>query len=187
VKPRDPNKRLRVRVPGREVEAKVSPADIEAYLFKEGYRLKTMVDEYPDSEPFGFERGEGADHRSVPSPRDPERRMDEVLTAIALHQGRSEGEVLEDVARLANAPIKRYAISTEDLSEIAADVIGKVPGVEPSDAARLTREVEKLGDPRLSGAVEVLAKIGRRLQKWRRKPRYRGWWFNREKPGGRDR
>jgi hypothetical protein len=182
MKPRDPVTRRRLTVPGRGVTAHVSPEDIERYLIHAGYRADRISNSkcgWPVGAPMSFEWGDGEEGRTIRLPREPVVTLEEVLQSIALHQSRSPGKILEDIVQLAGAPIQRHAISLEELSDIAAGIPGldDLPGVRPWDAARLGREVKKLGDPHLSGAMVVLAGIDRRLQKWRRRPRWQIWWF----------
>ncbi|WP_437676655.1 hypothetical protein [Sorangium sp. So ce131] len=99
VKPRSPSRLYRVTVTARPVTCKVSPADIERYLVARGYRPEYKKRRgWPASVPTNYRRRA---QEYIPSPRDTYSTLARVIEAIALHEGCFPGDVLREVAAMA--------------------------------------------------------------------------------------
>ena len=79
-------RRVRVTLPRRPVTRTITPEQVEAYLRQTGWR--EVDDEYTPS----------PRAKVVSPPRDRKVPLSEVIKQVALHEGRSPGEVLRDIA-----------------------------------------------------------------------------------------
>ncbi|WP_437925712.1 hypothetical protein WMF37_42795 [Sorangium sp. So ce291] len=78
MKRRRPNQRVRVTVPGKPITRSIAPAQIDRYL--------DAMDWVKDR------------NGPVPDPTDRRVPLTRIIAIIAMHEGRSPGEVLADVA-----------------------------------------------------------------------------------------
>ncbi|XXX78581.1 hypothetical protein WMF30_07380 [Sorangium sp. So ce134] len=99
MKPRSPSRLYRVTVTARPVTAEISSADIERYLMARGYHPEYKKRRgWPASVPTNYRR---RIHEYIPSPRDTYFMLARVIEAIAVHEGCFPGEVLREIAVMA--------------------------------------------------------------------------------------
>ncbi|WP_437338471.1 hypothetical protein [Sorangium sp. So ce394] len=107
---RDPKRRVSLTLPARPVTRCVSPADIERYLSARGYRAFHVVIPvrpwyvamlwFPPIGPDG--RNQPSYHdRYVEGPQFSDHRLESAVEAIARIEGRAPGEVLREIAVMA--------------------------------------------------------------------------------------
>ncbi|WP_437309600.1 hypothetical protein [Sorangium sp. So ce388] len=103
--------RIKLTFPGRPVTRCVSPADIERYLTERGYEPTLSVErDWPRHIPYAWFPPKWPDTRAPPIHIKPRfvrgtrlcsQPMEEVIEAIAHNEGRSPGEVLREIAVMA--------------------------------------------------------------------------------------
>ncbi|WP_437611150.1 hypothetical protein WMF20_04955 [Sorangium sp. So ce834] len=107
---RDPKRRVSLTLPARPVTRCVSPADIERYLSARGYRAfhvsipvrpwRVAVLWFPPIGPDGRNLPSYHD-RYVEGPQVSAHRLEDAIAAIARIEGRTPGEVLREIAVMA--------------------------------------------------------------------------------------
>ncbi|WP_437634267.1 hypothetical protein [Sorangium sp. So ce854] len=101
---RDPKRRVSLTLPGRPVTRSVSPDDIERYLSARGYLgVRSAQPGWPHDVALVWLPPAGPDctERYVEGPRVREHRLETAIKAIARIEGRSPGEVLREIAVMA--------------------------------------------------------------------------------------
>ncbi|XXY51478.1 hypothetical protein WME91_10080 [Sorangium sp. So ce269] len=112
---RDPKHRMSVTFPGRFVTRRVSPADVEAYLRARGYEAHGLADDrwpqdvvyswwpprlpprWPDPRPTSI----SVPPRPVRGLRECCKSLKQAIETIASNEGRTPGEVLREIAVMA--------------------------------------------------------------------------------------
>ncbi|KYG10996.1 hypothetical protein BE21_58425 [Sorangium cellulosum] len=107
---RDPKLRVSLTLPARPVTRCVSPADIERYLSAHGYRAFHVVIPvrpwyvamlwFPPIGPDGCNEPSYHD-RYVEGPQISAHRLEDAIAAIARIEGRAPGDVLHEIAVMA--------------------------------------------------------------------------------------
>ncbi|WP_437319754.1 hypothetical protein [Sorangium sp. So ce385] len=107
---RDPTRRVTLTLPARPVTRCVSPDDVERYLSARGYRAfhvsipvrpwRVAVLWFPPIGPDGHNRPSYHD-RYVEGPQVSAHRLEDAVEAIARIEGRAPGEVLREIAVMA--------------------------------------------------------------------------------------
>ncbi|WP_437776188.1 hypothetical protein [Sorangium sp. So ce1097] len=108
---RDPKHRHSLTFPGKPIARRVSPDDIEAYLRAKGYRpAGSIARDWPRNIAFAWLPPEPPDPRAppfpirsrmVPGPRLCSQPLEPVVEAIAHNEKRTPGEVLREIAVMA--------------------------------------------------------------------------------------
>ncbi|WP_438000608.1 hypothetical protein WMF26_13080 [Sorangium sp. So ce185] len=108
---RDPDYRMDLSFPGKPITRRVSPRDIEEYLKAKGYTSYLSVERgWPKEIPFAWyppERPDpraprfGIEPRFVRGPRLCSQPLESVIETIAQNEGRTPGEVLREIAVMA--------------------------------------------------------------------------------------
>ncbi|KYF75863.1 hypothetical protein BE17_28975 [Sorangium cellulosum] len=107
---RDPKRRVSLTLPARPVTRCVSPGDIERYLSARGYRPFHVTMSCPPwyvavlwFPPIGPDGGNLPSYhdRYVEGPQVSAHRLEDAIAAIARIEGRTSGEVLREIAVMA--------------------------------------------------------------------------------------
>ncbi|KYF75845.1 hypothetical protein BE17_23570 [Sorangium cellulosum] len=108
---RDPKHRMTVTFPGKPVTRDVSPDDIEAYLRSKGYEAALLADRnWPKDVAYSWWPPRRPDPRAPPFHIRPAvvrglreccKPLEQAIETIASNEGRTPGEVLREIAVMA--------------------------------------------------------------------------------------
>ncbi|MGK4000668.1 hypothetical protein [Sorangium sp. So ce1024] len=104
---RDPKRRVSLTLPGRPVTRAVSPDDIERYLSARGYLgVRSAQPGWPRDVALVWlpPAGPNSTDRYVEGPQVRSHRLEDAIKAIARIEGRTPGEVLREIAVMAQMP-----------------------------------------------------------------------------------